>query len=110
MTTQTKSERYPDFELRATGKLRFGAEVVDVAVYIPAGLGGRPGVGRLYGPADVLFRAYNSGHAMLEVASIRLRARLLGYFSDNGWMHFESRDLLRALARARPTRDPGRRR
>jgi hypothetical protein len=106
MNTQAKSERYPDFELRATGKLRVGAEdVADIAVYIPAG---RPGAGRLYGRPDVLFRAYNRGHAMLEVAGIRFRAHLRGYFSEKGCAHFESRDLLRALARGRATRDPGR--
>ena len=106
---RAKPKPHPAFELRATGKLRVGAEdFVPVAICVCAGVFGQPGAGYLYGPADVLYRAYNRGHAILEVAGVRFRAHVRGYFSYNGWMHFDSRHLLRALARGTSNSRSGR--
>ena len=90
----------PDFELRAIGWLQVrGEDFVPVAIYVGVGVFGQPGQGYLYGPADVLHRAYNRGHAVLKVAGIKFRAKIGGYCSENGWVHFERHHLFRALAR-----------
>jgi hypothetical protein len=100
MRAKAEPKLNPDFELRAMGWLQVrGEDFVPIAIYVGVGVFGQPGVGVLYGPPAVLYRAYSKGHAILKVAGINFRAKIGGYFSANGWVHFEPCDLFRALAR-----------
>jgi hypothetical protein len=97
---KTQPTPNPDFELRAMAWLQVkGEDFVPVFIYVGVGVFGQPGQGRLHGPPDVLYRAYNQGNAILKVAGIKFRAKIEGYFSENGWVHFERHHLFRALAR-----------
>jgi len=101
MQAKAEPKTNPDFELRAMGWLQVRSQdFVPVAIYVGVGVFGQPGQGLLYGPPDVLYRAYNRGHAILKVAGIKFRAKIGGYFSESSWVHFESRHLFRALARS----------
>jgi hypothetical protein len=97
---KTQPTPNPDFELRAMAWLQVRGEgFVPVFIYVGVGVFGQPGVGVLYGPPDVLYRAYKQGHAILKVAGVEFRAKIGGYISENGWVNFERHHLFRALAR-----------
>jgi hypothetical protein len=100
MQTKAEPKPNPDFELCAMGWLQVrGQDFVPVAIYVGVGVFGQPGQGLLYGPPDVLYRAYNQGHAIVKVAGIKFRAKIGGYSSESGGVHFERHHLFRALAR-----------